>query len=106
MTHAAASNGSVLEKRFTPVSPFRKKAHSWRPLHSFFQAERVQDIQRKFAYEVVATADSRLGQHAVRPTFAYVVVSRYPRVVEQAGGEGSGIHRHLLPEFTLTPLIG
>src|SRR5258708_15451170 len=105
MTHAAASNGRVLEKRFTPVSPLREKAHSWRPLHAFFQAERVQDIQRKCAKEVVATADSRLGQHAVRPTFAYLVVSRQPRVVEQAGGEGSGIHRHLRPEFTLSPVI-
>ena len=40
------------------------------------EAERVQDIQREFAHEIVATADSCLGQHAVCTSCPYVVLIR------------------------------
>jgi hypothetical protein len=66
----------------------------------------VQDIQRKFAHEIVASADSRLRQHAVCTASPYTVLPRQPRVVEQAGREGAGIHRDLWSEFTLTSVIG
>jgi hypothetical protein len=79
---------------------------SWCPSHASFQARRVQDIQRKFAHEIVASADSRLRQHAVCTASPYIVLSRQPRVAEQAGREGAGIHRDLWSEFTLTSVIG
>ena len=49
---------------------------SWCASHVFLQAERVQDIQGKFAHEIVATADSRLRQHVVGTATPYILFPR------------------------------
>jgi hypothetical protein len=47
---------------------------SWCPSHVFLPAERVQNIQGKFAHEIVATADSRLRQHVVCTASPYILL--------------------------------
>src|ERR1051325_10284117 len=79
---------------------------SWSALHIFFDAEGVQDVQSEFAREVVATADSCLGQHIVCTACPYVVLPWQPGVVEQAGRESAGIRRELWAEFALSSVIG
>jgi hypothetical protein len=53
-----------------------KLQQSLHPLYISLQAERMKDIQRKLAHEVVTTADPRLGQHIVGTASQYIVSRR------------------------------
>src|SRR5207248_3644065 len=86
-------------------SGFVEEVRSWLPSHIFLEAERVQYVQSKLAYEIVAAANSCLGQHSVCTACPYIVSRREPAVIEQAGGESPGIHRDLWAEFALSSVI-
>jgi len=53
----------------------------------FLNPERVQDVQRKFAYEIVATSNCRLRQNAVCAALPNVVLPGwvFPRFDPMAG---------------------
>src|SRR5712672_2045629 len=66
----------------------------------------MQDIQGKFAHEIVATSNSCLRQHIVGTASPNVVLPRQPCVVQHASRERAAVHRHLWPKVVLTSVIG